>query len=94
MKMKLLAMVVSDFNEEITSNMEKTAEKVAKSLKTKIVKKFHVPGAFEIPFAANNLFKDKKVDAVVVLGAVIRGDTDHDLVIVNTISSKLMDLVN
>jgi len=90
--MESLAMVVSDFNEEITLNMEKNAESTAKSLKAKIVKILHVPGAFEIPFAANRLFKDKKIDAVVVLGAVVQGDTDHDLVIVNAISQKLMEL--
>ena len=87
-----LALVVSDFNGEITSNMEKNAEKAAKSLKAKIARKIHVPGAFEIPFAANKLFKDKRVDAVVALGAVIQGDTDHDIIIMSNVSGKLMDL--
>ena len=87
-----LALVVSDFNSEITSNMEKSAERSAKILKAKIVRKIHVPGAFEIPFAANKLFKDKKVDAVVALGAVIQGDTDHDIIIMSNVSGKLMEL--
>lgn len=87
-----LALVVSDFNKEITSKMEKNAEKTAKSLKAKIVKKIHVPGAFEIPFAVKKLFKIKKIDAIVALGAVIQGDTDHDLIIMNSISQKLMEL--
>jgi len=92
MKMTNLALVVSDFNQEITSTMEKNADKTAKSLNVKIVKKIHVPGAFEIPFAANKLFKDKKINAVVVLGAVLQGETYHDIVIVNAVSSKLIDL--
>ena len=87
-----IAIVVSDFNEEITSKMEKNAEKVAKSLNAEIVKKIHVPGAFEIPFAAKNLFKDKKIDAIVALGVVIQGETDHDLIIVKAVSQKLMEL--
>jgi len=90
--MTRIALVVSDFNKKITSKMENNAEKVAESLKAKIVKKIHVPGAFEIPFAAQILMKKENVDAVVVLGAVIRGETDHDLVILNAISKKLLDL--
>ncbi|MFH0947407.1 MAG: 6,7-dimethyl-8-ribityllumazine synthase [Elusimicrobiota bacterium] len=36
-----------------------------------------VPGSFEIPFAANKLASSKKYDAVICLGAVIKGDTPH-----------------
>ncbi|HJO01491.1 MAG TPA: 6,7-dimethyl-8-ribityllumazine synthase [Candidatus Woesearchaeota archaeon] len=90
--MKKIALVVSDFNEKITSKMEKNAEKTAKDLKANIVKKIHVPGAFEIPFATKNLLKNKKINAVVVLGAVIQGDTHHDIVIVSTIAKALTEL--
>jgi len=90
--MKNIALVVSDFNEKITSKMEKNAEKTAKKLKANIVKKIHVPGAFEIPFAAKVLLEKKNIDAVVVLGAVIQGQTDHDIIIVSGISKKLLDL--
>ena len=92
LKMKNIALVISDFNKEITSKMEKSAEKTVRSLNAKIVKKIHVPGTFEIPFAAKKLFKDKKIDAVVALGAVIQGETDHDIIIVNNVCQKLMEL--
>ncbi len=91
MKTKI-ALIVSDFNKEITSKMEKNAEKVANSLNAEIVKKIHVPGAFEIPFVANNLLKNKKINAVVVLGAVIQGETYHDIVIVKSIAQALINL--
>ncbi|MCH8003431.1 MAG: 6,7-dimethyl-8-ribityllumazine synthase [Nanoarchaeota archaeon] len=87
-----IALVVSDFNKEITSKMEKNAEKTARELNAKIVKKIHVPGSFEIPFAAQILIKKGNIDAVVILGAVTQGDTDHDVVIVNAISKKLLDI--
>jgi len=90
--MKNIALVVSEFNKEITSKMEKNVEKVASSLGVKITKKIYVPGAFEIPFAANKLLKDKKIDAVVVLGVIIRGETGHDKIIVSSIAPKLIDL--
>lgn len=92
MKSIRLGLVVSDFNREITSRMEQNAEKTAKQLGAKIIKKIHVPGALEIPFAANKLLKDKKTDAVVVLGAVIQGETYHDVVIVNAVAPKLIEL--
>ncbi|MEK6949328.1 MAG: 6,7-dimethyl-8-ribityllumazine synthase [Nanoarchaeota archaeon] len=90
--MAKIGLVVSDFNEGITSIMEKAAEKAAKSLKAEVVKKIHVPGAFEIPFAANKLLKNKKIDAVAVLGVIAEGETQHDLIIGNAISLKLIEL--
>lgn len=36
-----------------------------------------VPGAFEIPLVAKKLAKNDDIDAVICLGAVIRGDTPH-----------------
>ncbi|MAG72182.1 MAG: 6,7-dimethyl-8-ribityllumazine synthase [Acidobacteria bacterium] len=91
MKVKI-AIVISDFNEKITSKMEKAAETQASSLNAEIVKKIHVPGAFEIPFAAKNILEKEQVDAVVALGAVIQGDTDHDIVVANSAAAKLMDI--
>ena len=91
MKIKL-AIVVSDFNKEITYIMEKTAEKAAKSLGAEIAKKIHVPGSFEIPFAVKNILEKEKIDAIVALGAVIQGQTYHDILIMNTIVPKLMDI--
>lgn len=90
--MKNIALVVSDFNREITAKMEKNAEKTAKQLNAKIIKKIHVSGAFEIPFATQILMKKKNIDAVVVLGVVLQGQTDHDIIIVSVISKKLLDL--
>ena len=91
MKTKI-GLVVSDFNHEITSVMEKYAEKTASSLGAEIIKKIHVPGAFEIPFAADKILKNKKADAIVVLGVIAEGETQHDLIIGNAISSKLIDM--
>ena len=93
LKMKIkLAIVVSDFNKEITSIMEKTAVKAAKNLGAEIVKKIHVPGSFEIPFAVKNILEKGKIDAIVALGAVIQGETYHDILIMSSVIPKLMEL--
>jgi 6,7-dimethyl-8-ribityllumazine synthase len=43
----------------------------------KHIREFRAPGAFELPLATSALMKTGKYDAVVVVGAVIRGDTPH-----------------
>ncbi|SVA84481.1 uncharacterized protein METZ01_LOCUS137335 [marine metagenome] len=71
--------VVSRFNDFITSNLlvgtlEGFKESGVDKADLKILK---VPGAFEIPQAAKKLCSTGSVDAVVCLGAVIRGETSH-----------------
>ncbi|HAM39279.1 MAG: 6,7-dimethyl-8-ribityllumazine synthase [Elusimicrobia bacterium RIFOXYC2_FULL_34_12] len=73
------AIVVSRFNEFITS---KLLSGCVDSLKRhdadeKNIDIVWVPGSFEIPFFANKLASSKKYDAVICLGAVIKGDTPH-----------------
>jgi 6,7-dimethyl-8-ribityllumazine synthase len=41
------------------------------------IKVLHVPGAFELPLAAQKLAQSGRYDALIALGAVIRGDTPH-----------------
>ena len=45
-----------------------------------------VPGAFEIPMAAKKMAESKKYDAVIYLGAVIRGSTSHYDYVCNEVS--------
>jgi len=87
-----IGIVTSDFNKEITSSMEEKALLIAKELGAEIVERVHVPGAFEIPIITNKLMKNKEIEGVVTLGAVIQGDTDHDVIIMNSIGPKLLEL--
>lgn len=52
----------------------------------------YVPGAFELPLAAQWLQEKKGLDAVICLGCVIKGETDHDIYINTTVAKALMDL--
>lgn len=48
-----------------------------------------VPGAFEIPVAAQRMAKSGKYDAVICVGAVIRGDTSHYDYVCNEVSKGI-----
>ena len=48
-----------------------------------------VPGAFELPLVAKKMSESGKYDAVIALGAVIRGDTDHYTYVCNEVSKGL-----
>jgi 6,7-dimethyl-8-ribityllumazine synthase len=87
-----IGIVVSDFNKEITSRMEEKALEVAKELDVEVIENIHVHGAFEIPIITNKLLENKEINGVVTLGAVIQGDTDHDVIIMNSIGPKLLEL--
>lgn len=73
------AVVVGRFNEFIGSKLLSGALDGLKrhGSKEEDIEIVWVPGAFEIPLIAKKLAKSKKYDAVICLGAVIRGSTPH-----------------
>jgi 6,7-dimethyl-8-ribityllumazine synthase len=73
------ALVVSQFNRHITAKLLKGAEHCLRDhgVPEKNWKIIFCPGAFELPQVANRLAVQKKWDAIICLGAVIRGDTPH-----------------
>ncbi|MGQ0622252.1 MAG: 6,7-dimethyl-8-ribityllumazine synthase [Panacagrimonas sp.] len=56
------------------------------------VSEFRAPGAFELPLAANALLHGGRFDAVIALGAVIRGDTPHFEYVAGQCARGLMDV--
>lgn len=87
-----LGIVVSTFNHEITGEMARKAQQRAKEVGARIVKVIEVPGSFEIPLAVKQLLEDKSIDAVLTLGTIIKGGTDHDAVVAHSVARKLLDL--
>ncbi len=73
------AIVVSQFNQNITVKLLEGAEHCLRNhgVSPKNWKVIFCPGAFELPQVANRLAAQKKWDAIICLGAVIRGDTPH-----------------
>ena len=84
--------VVAEFNYDITSMMLGLAKEHAKILDSEITKVITVPGVFDMPLAIKKLLEDEEIDAVVTIGAVIEGATDHDDIVVQHASRKIADL--
>ena len=74
-----IAIVASRFNEFITSKLISGAEDVLlrHDIDPEKIDLAWVPGAFEIPLAAKKLADSRRYDAVICVGAVIRGSTSH-----------------
>jgi 6,7-dimethyl-8-ribityllumazine synthase len=73
-----VVIVRTEWNDAIVSILEKGCKTVLKQQGIKF-KVLNVPGAVEIPFAIKSYAesKEKKADAFIALGTVIRGDTPH-----------------
>ncbi|PIY90619.1 MAG: 6,7-dimethyl-8-ribityllumazine synthase [Nitrosopumilales archaeon CG_4_10_14_0_8_um_filter_34_8] len=87
-----VAIVVSEFNEEVTFRMLSVAEEKAKKMKLKISYICKVPGAYDMPIVIDALLQKKDVDGVVTLGAIIKGQTKHDEVIAHSTANALTAL--
>ncbi len=74
-----IGIVAGRFNEFITSKLLSGAQDalVRHGVKDDNIDVAWVPGAFEIPLIADKMAKSGKYDAVICLGAVIRGNTSH-----------------
>ena len=65
-----IGIVVSEWNDFVTFNLRDGA-------KPENIRIYYVPGAFELSFAAMQLCKSGRFDAVIAIGCVIRGETSH-----------------
>jgi 6,7-dimethyl-8-ribityllumazine synthase len=74
-----VALVISRFNRNLTDALEQSAVAMLASYRVpkKNIQIFRVAGAVEIPVLLNKLAQTKKYDALVALGAIIKGDTPH-----------------
>lgn len=87
-----IAIVVAEFNNEITSKMLEVALERAKALKMNVKYTCKVPGVFDMPLIIDILLKKKEIDAIVTLGAVIKGQTKHDELIAHVTAKALAEL--
>jgi 6,7-dimethyl-8-ribityllumazine synthase len=72
-----VALCVARFYEELADKLEEGARAALRDAGLTAVECFEVPGAFELPLIASYAARSGRYAAIVCLGAVIRGETDH-----------------
>lgn len=87
-----LGLVVSEFNYDVTYLMLQKALSHAKFLGAEIKIVVKSPGCYDVAILVDELLRREDVDAAVVLGAVIQGETKHDEVVAHQVARKLLDL--
>jgi 6,7-dimethyl-8-ribityllumazine synthase len=86
--------VVSEWNSEITERLFKgavTALLDCGALESNIIR-WKVPGSFELVFGCKKLISEKNVDAVIAVGSVIRGETEHFHFVCSAAAQGIKDL--
>ncbi len=86
-----LGLVAADFNFDVTSLMLERARRHAEFLGAEAMV-VHVPGVFDMPAVIKKLLARKDIDGVVLIGAVIKGDTQHDEVIMHATAQAASQL--
>ncbi len=87
-----VAIVASEYNYDVTMIMVERAKEEVGFLGATLGPIVKTPGVYDMPLAVKVLFERTDVDAVVALGAVIEGETQHDEVVMNQATRKLTDL--
>ncbi len=87
-----LGFVVSEFNRDITYQMELLGQEHARFLGAEVASVVYVPGVYDMPIAVRMLLRREDIDAVVTIGCVIQGETAHDEIVAQHAARKLMDL--
>ena len=89
-----VGIVAARFNEFIVSKLLSGCEDglLRHGVQPQDISVAWVPGAFEIPLIASKMAKSGKYDAVIALGAVIRGATSHYEAVVNEVSKGIASI--
>ncbi len=88
-----VAVVVSRFTEEISARLLEGCLRELAKMRVTEVRVATVPGAFEIPLIARRLAESGSFDALVALGAVVRGETPHFDYVCRGVSDGLMQVM-
>ena len=88
-----IGIVVSEWNDFVTYNLRDGALETLKAegVKEENIQIFKVPGAFELNYASMQLCKERKFDAVIAIGCVIRGETPHVDYVCSAVAQGIKD---
>ena len=87
-----LAFVAADFNHALIDAMTLGAMDEAKTAGAEVVSTTRVPGCYEVPLVVSRMMAQGAIDAVVVLGYIERGETQHGAVMGQVVHDALMRL--
>ena len=89
-----IAIVISEWNFEITNNLYKGIVKTLKKfdVKNNNIDRIEVPGSFELIFGSKFAQNKNIYNAIIAVGSVIRGETSHFDFICNSVSNGIKDL--
>lgn len=89
-----IGIVVSEWNGDITDSLLRGAMETLSEAGVTLdyVKIIYVPGSFELPSGAQMLMENTKVEAVICLGSVIRGETPHFEFVCHTCAQGVKDV--
>ena len=89
-----IGIVVSEWNSDITENLLRGAldTLIEAGVTVDYIKIIHVPGSYELPSGAQLLFENTKVEGVICLGSVIRGETPHFDFVCNGVAQGVKDV--
>ena len=88
------AIACSEYHADITASLQTGAIDTLRKhdVAPNSIQTFSVPGAFELPVAAQFIAETEQFDAVICLGCVIKGDTEHDRYINQSIAQGLIQV--
>jgi len=86
--------VVARFNDELTDDLARSAVNclVRNNAKPETIDLVRVPGAYEIPTVAEKMAATGNYDALIVLGVVVEGETQHAQMIIDTTGQSILDI--
>lgn len=86
--------VVSRFNDGLTSELARSACRCLEKngAKRETIDVVRVPGAYEIPVVADKMAASGRYDALIVLGVVVEGETQHAQMIIDTTGQSILDI--
>eukprot|EP00871_Galdieria_phlegrea_P004701 jgi/Galph1/5231/GphlegSOOS_G3859.1 len=89
-----VGIVYSRWNSNIVQSLLQACKKTLTMLKVDAsnIVEFEVPGSFELPLAARYMTFSQRVDCVICIGCLIKGETSHYEMIANAVTNGLMDI--
>jgi 6,7-dimethyl-8-ribityllumazine synthase len=90
---RVFALVASEYNSEFVRGLSEHAERELNVISPNFqVMHFAVPGAFEIPLVVQELAGKKDIDAIIALGVIIEGETQHAALIGAAVTNSLQQI--